>query len=108
MKIAVIDYGAGNLRSVANALTKLGVPFKIIDTPAKLSQFEKIILPGVGAAGSAMARLRESGFAEMLPKLTVPFLGICIGMQLLGAFSEEDNTECLGILPGRVRRFPSC
>ena len=105
MKIGIIDYGAGNLRSVGNALATLGQPFEVIDTPKEISNFEKIILPGVGAAGSAMGKLRAAGFPEALRKLTKPFLGICLGMQILGDSSEEDSTECLAILPGKARRF---
>ncbi len=105
MKIAIIDYGASNLQSVANALTSLGKPFEIISDPEKLTDFDKVILPGVGAAGSAMKKLTESGFAEALPKLKVPTLGVCLGLQLFGGFSEEGNTKCLSIVPGKVKKF---
>ncbi len=105
MKIAIIDYGASNLQSVANALTSLGKSFEIVNKPESLAAFDKVILPGVGAAGSAMEKLIGSGFAKVLPKLKVPTLGICLGMQLMAEFSEEDNTECLSIIPGRVVRF---
>ncbi len=105
MKIAIIDYGAGNLKSVANALTSLGRSFEIVSRPDNLSAFDKVILPGVGAAGSAMEKLSTSGFAEILPKLKVPVLGICLGMQLFGQFSEEGNTPCLSIVPGKVKKF---
>ncbi|MFA5829115.1 MAG: imidazole glycerol phosphate synthase subunit HisH [Candidatus Gracilibacteria bacterium] len=103
--IAIIDYGAGNLQSVANALKKLGEPFEVVRKPAELSKAQKVIFPGQGAAGSAMQVLLESGFIEAIPKLTMPFLGICLGMQLLANFSEEDNTQCLGIIPGRVKKM---
>jgi len=105
MKIAVIDYGASNLQSVANALTVLGKPFEIVSEPGRLADFDKIILPGVGAAGSAMEKLIDSGFAEVLPKLKVPILGICLGLQLFADSSEEGNTKCLSIIPGQVKRF---
>lgn len=105
MKIAIINYGAGNLRSVANALASLGRDFAIVDNPKKLSEFDKIILPGVGAARPAMEKLSQSGFAELLPKLKVPVLGVCLGMQLLAESSEEGNVTCLSIIPGRVKRF---
>lgn len=105
MKIAVIDYGASNLQSVANALTVLGKPFEIVSEPDRLADFDKVILPGVGAAGSAMEKLRESGFAEVLPKLKVPTLGVCLGLQLFADFSEEGDTKCLSIIPGQVKRF---
>ena len=105
MKIAIIDYGASNLQSVANALTSLGRSFEIINDPKKLIDFDKVILPGVGAAGNAMEKLKESGFAEILPKLKVPTLGVCLGLQLFADFSSEGNTKCLSIISGEVRRF---
>lgn len=105
MKIAIIDYGASNLQSVANALTSLSKPFKIINDPKNLDGFDKCILPGVGAAASAMEKLRQSGFAEALPKLKIPTLGICLGLQLFGDFSEEGNTKCLSIVPGNVKKL---
>ncbi|MFA5750791.1 MAG: imidazole glycerol phosphate synthase subunit HisH [Candidatus Paceibacterota bacterium] len=105
MKIAIIDYGASNLQSVANALTSLGKSFEIVSDPEKLTDFDKVILPGVGAAGSAMKKLIKSGFAEILPKLKVPTLGVCLGLQLFADFSEEDNTKCLSIIPGEVNKF---
>ena len=105
MKIAIIDYGASNLQSVANALTSLGKSFEIINDPEKLVNFDKVILPGVGAAGSAMEKLTESGFAEVLPKLKVPTLGVCLGLQLFGDFSEEGSIRCLSIVPGKVKKF---
>jgi len=105
MKIAVVDYGASNLQSVANALTSLGQKFEVVSDPKKLADFDKVIVPGVGAAGSAMKKLRESGFADVLPTLKVPVLGLCLGMQMLAEFSEEDATKCLSVLSGKVRRF---
>lgn len=105
MNIAVIDYGASNLRSVANALVSLGQSFEIVTSAEKLAVAKKVILPGVGAAGSAMRALREKGFASAVPKLSVPVLGICLGLQLFADSSEEDATKGLGILPGAVRRF---
>lgn len=104
-KIAIIDYGASNLQSVGNALTTLGRPFEIISDPKKLVDFDKVILPGVGAAGSAMEKLKESGFAEILPKLKVPTLGVCLGLQLFADFSFEGNTKCLSVIPGEVKKF---
>ena len=105
MKIAIVDYGASNLQSVANALTSLGQTFEVVSDPKKLADFDKVIVPGVGAAGSAMKKLRESGFADALPTLKVPVLGLCLGMQMLAEFSEEDDTQGLGIISGKVRRF---
>src|SRR3989344_2321914 len=105
MKIAIIDYGASNLQSVVNALTSLGRSFEIINDPKKLVGFDKVILPGVGAANSAMEKLKESGFAKILPKLKVPTLGVCLGLQLFADFSSEGNTKCFSIVPGEVRKF---
>ena len=105
MKIAIVDYGASNLQSVANALTSLGQTFEVVADPRKLTDFDKVIVPGVGAAGSAMKMLRESGFADVLPTLKIPVLGLCLGMQMLAEFSEEDDTQGLGIISGTVRRF---
>lgn len=104
--IALIDYGAGNLESVGNALRKLKQPFKTVSKPQQLSGAQKVILPGVGAAKSAMWALRENGFDKAIPQLTVPFLGICLGLQLLADFSEEGDARCLGIIPGCVKKFP--
>ena len=105
MKIAIINYGASNLQSVANALRTLGRDFEIVGDPKRLSAFDKIILPGVGAAGSAMEKLIKSGVAKVLPKLKVPVLGVCLGMQLMAEFSEESEVDCLSIIPGTVKRF---
>lgn len=105
MNIAVVDYGASNLQSVANALSVLGKSFKIVTRPEELVGFDKVILPGVGAAGSAMEKLKQSGFADVLPKIKVPVLGICLGMQLLADSSEEGDTACLSIIQGSVKRF---
>lgn len=103
--IAIIDYGAGNLQSVANALKKLGQEFKLVKEPSELTRAEKVILPGVGAAGAAMQKMLASGFIEELPRLKIPLLGICLGMQLLADFSEEGGVQCLGLIPGRVKKF---
>ncbi len=103
--IAVIDYGASNLQSVCNGLEKLGQPFEVVSSPEKLVDFRKVILPGVGAAGQAMERLRQTGFSRILPDLKVPCLGICLGLQLFAENSEEDEADCLSIVPGTVKRF---
>jgi len=104
--IQIIDYGAGNLRSVQNALKQLGVKSKVISSAENLNPMCKTIFPGVGAAGSAMRTLKERGFTEAIQKIKAPFLGICLGMQLLMDFSEENNTQCLGLIAGKVRKFP--
>lgn len=103
--IAVVDYNTGNLRSVANALQRVGAEFTLTADPALLLQAERVILPGVGEAASAMARLRERGLDTVIPRLKAPVLGICIGMQLLCSWSEEGDTPCLGVFSARVRRL---
>ncbi|MDX9978739.1 MAG: imidazole glycerol phosphate synthase subunit HisH [Lentisphaeria bacterium] len=108
--IAIVDYRAGNLTSVAAAFAKLGYPAKVTSDPADLAAAERVVFPGVGAAESAMANLHEMGLFD--PLLAAihggkPFLGICIGFQLLFESSEEDGgVACLGALPGPVVRFP--
>src|SRR3989338_6996702 len=103
--IGVIDYGASNIQSIGNALTKLNQPFELVPEASGLSKFDKLILPGVGAAGSAMKKLTETGFASALPKVKVPVLGLCLGLQLFAEYSEENETKCLSIIPAKVRRF---
>jgi glutamine amidotransferase len=106
--IGIIDYGLGNLTSVKNALDKLNVPNFISDDPGKLKNSTGLILPGVGAAGTGMRNLKAKKLDQFLIRQiqnNKPFLGTCLGMQLLFDFSEEDQTTCLGILPGKVRKF---
>lgn len=104
--IAIVKYNAGNIRSLKNALDRLSVESKITDDPEELSNAEKVIFPGVGEAGTAMKYLRERGLDEVLVNLKQPFLGICLGMQLMCAHSEEKNTTCLGIFEEKVKKFP--
>ncbi len=103
--IGIVDYGAGNIRSLGNALERLDKPFFVSQDVQQLQRAEKLILPGVGEARSAMESLRRVGLLEWLPTIRVPFLGICIGMQILFEHSDERDTACLGIVPGRVARF---
>lgn len=107
--IAIIDYGAGNLRSVRNALVHLGADVTTARTPDQLEGAEKIVLPGVGAFGAGMAALREAGFEAPLREAAaagVPLIGICLGMQYLFESSDEmGEHRGLGLLPGRVTRF---
>jgi len=109
--IAIIDYGAGNLRSVRNALTCLGAQVNTTATPGQLTGAEKIVLPGVGAFGAGIKALRQAGFEEPLKAAVaagVPLIGICLGMQYLFESSDEMGHHCgLGLLPGRVTRFPA-
>lgn len=105
--IAVIDYKAGNLYSVGNALAYLNTNFVFSGDPEVVSRAQKVILPGVGSARAAMQSLNDQRLVEVLTKLQVPFLGICLGLQLLFEKSEEDNTPCLGLLPGTIRKLDS-
>src|SRR5262245_22507256 len=107
--IDVIDYRAGNAPSVGYALERLGIPHRLVSTPAEVAGAERIVLPGVGAAAATIASLRDQGLVDALVGRVggdgVPFLGICIGLQVLFDRSEEDDTACLGWVPGTVRRF---
>jgi len=103
--IAVIDYNAGNVRSVLFALERLGVNAKLTANHEEIRAAEKVIFPGVGEANSAMAHLRKTGLDEVIRSLKQPVLAICIGQQLLCEYSEENDTKCLGIIPQKVRLF---
>jgi len=107
--IDVIDYRAGNSPSVIYALERLGLDCRLVAKPEEVAESERLVLPGVGAAGATLDSLRESELLEALTRRvqqdSVPFLGICIGLQVLFEHSEEGNARCLGWLPGRVRRF---
>lgn len=107
--IAIVDYKAGNLTSVLLALEHLGVASEITSDPAKILAAERVVFPGDGAAGESMRNLRELGLIDTLRSVVergTPFFGICIGMQVLFDFSEEnDGVHCLGFVPGRVTRF---
>jgi imidazole glycerol-phosphate synthase subunit HisH len=107
--IAIVDYKAGNLTSVQLAFDALGVKTVITSNPQTIRDADKIVFPGVGAAGPAMANIRVMHLLEAITEsiaVSKPFLGICLGMQILFDFSEEDGgVDCLGILPGKVQRF---
>jgi glutamine amidotransferase len=109
--IDVVDYRAGNAPSVMYALEHLGLPARLVSTPAEVASAARVILPGVGAARATIASLVEQdlvgALAERVHDARVPFLGICIGLQVLFDHSEEGDTPCLGWVPGTVRRFPS-
>lgn len=107
LDIALIDAGGANLGSVRYALERLGVSPRVVCDGGELAGAERILLPGVGAAGHGMACLHAQGFVAPLRAATVPVLGICLGMQLLYESSEEDEVECLGLLPGRIKRMTS-
>jgi len=107
--IAIIDYKAGNLRSVERALKHLGISCAITAGPYEIMNAERVIFPGVGAAGKAMETIRELKIDKIINEVIArgtPFLGICLGTQIIFDFSEEDAAACLGIISGTVREFP--
>jgi imidazole glycerol-phosphate synthase subunit HisH len=104
--IAIIKYNAGNIKSVKNALTRIGYESIITDDPSELLAADKVIFPGVGEACSAMKYLKERGLDTTIKSIEKPVLGICLGLQLMCRFSEEADTECLGIFDSDVRHFP--
>lgn len=104
--IAILKYNAGNIRSVQNALNRLGYPSTITDDPAELVKADKVIFPGVGEAGTAMQYLKERNLDLTLLSLKQPVLGICLGLQLMCRSTEEGNTKCLGIFNTDVKLFP--
>ena len=103
--ITIINYNAGNIASVKYALERLGCEYKITSDVDEIKNAEKIIFPGVGRALQAMNELKKLGLVDVIKNIKVPFLGICLGLQLFAEFSEEDDTQCLGIIEGRVKRF---
>jgi glutamine amidotransferase len=106
MKVVIIKYNAGNIRSVLFALERIGVNAIVSDDHDEIRSADKVIFPGVGEASSAMNYLKEKGLDQLICSLTQPVLGICLGMQLMCAFSEENNTTCLGIFDQKVKLFP--
>lgn len=105
MDIAIVRYNAGNIRSVLFAIERIGAKAEVTDDPQRLHRADRVIFPGVGEASSAMRYLRERGLDRTLTELRQPVLGICLGMQLMCRFSEENDTECLGVFQEDVRRF---
>jgi glutamine amidotransferase len=105
LSVAIIDLGYGNIGSIAVAFQRLGATVELTADPAAIAAAERVALPGVGAAGYAMGRIDALGLRETLTGLTRPLLGICLGMQLLFEESEEEDTPCLGLIPGKVRRL---
>jgi len=107
--IHIVDYAAGNLASVERALKKLKIPCRVSPDPEEILKAERVIFPGVGAAGEAMKVLQFRGLDQALKRFVAsgrPLLGICLGTQIILDYSSENDTPCLGILPGEVRRFP--
>jgi glutamine amidotransferase len=105
MNIVIIKYNAGNIRSVNNALLRLGYSAEISADPEKIQRADKVIFPGVGEARTTMNYLNKTGLGEIVKKLQQPVLGICLGMQLMCQYSEEGETNCLGLFEEQVQRF---
>ena len=105
MKLIIIDYGAGNIKSIQFAFKRLGVDAILSSNIDEIKTADKVIFPGVGEASSAMKMLQESGLDKIIPTLKQPVLGICLGMQLMCNFSEEGNTKGLGIFDVEIKRF---
>lgn len=105
VRLVLLDSGGSNLGSVQAAFARLGVEAPVTSDPVKIKNASHVILPGVGAAKVSMDRLHENGLIDVIPTIQQPLLGICVGMQLLFESSEEGDTECLGLLPGRVTKL---
>lgn len=105
MKIAIIDYNAGNVQSVLYALERLGLEAMLTNHPEQIQKADKVIFPGVGEANTTMQYLKARKLDDLIRSLKQPVLGICLGMQLLCRHSEENDTDCLGIIPQEVIRF---
>ncbi len=103
--IAIIDYNAGNIQSVRFALNRLGIEPVLTNDEEQLQKADKVIFPGVGEAGTAMSFLKSKNLHQVIPELSQPVLGICLGLQLMCRHSEESNTDCLNIFPLNVKKF---
>lgn len=107
MNLTILDYNAGNTKSVINALLRLGIEPVLTADPELILKADKVILPGVGHAGSAMAELQKRNLVDVCKAVKVPFLGVCVGMQLMMDWSEEGDTQCLGLVDGNIVKFKS-
>ena len=105
MDLVIIKYNAGNIESMRNALLRLGVEAEITNDHNKILKADKVIFPGVGEASTTMTFLKKEGLDQLIISLRQPVLGVCLGLQLMCSYSEEGNTECLGIFPEKVRKF---
>ena len=106
MKVVILKYNAGNVRSVSIALKRLGIEAVVSDEHEVLSGADRVIFPGVGQASAAMDYLKSRKLDQLIPTLEMPFLGICLGLQLMCRSSEENDTRCMDIFPLEVKRFP--
>lgn len=105
MKVAIVKYNAGNVQSVKHALERLGIEPLLTDDEQELRSADKVIFPGVGEASTAMYYLRKKGLEKIIPTLKQPVLGVCLGLQLMCRYSEENNTDCLNIFDLEVKKF---
>lgn len=105
MKLVIINYGAGNIKSIQFAFKRLGIDAFLSNNSEEIKSADKVIFPGVGEASSAMRKLKESGLDSLIPQLKQPVLGICLGMQLMCRYTEEGNTQGLNIFDVDVKRF---
>src|SRR4028118_16015 len=105
MKVAIVKYNAGNVQSVKHALERLGIDPLLTDDEQELRSADKVIFPGVGEASTAMYYLRKKGLEKIIPTLKQPVLGVCLGLQLMCRYSEENNTDCLNIFDLTVKKF---
>lgn len=103
--IGLVDYGTGNLTSVANSLDRMNISYFKGSTVSELSRADKLIFPGIGEAKTAMDSIRKQELASYIKSLRIPFLGICIGLQILFDHTEERDTECMGVIGGNIKRF---
>ncbi len=107
MNVAIVDYGVGNIKSIQHSLDRIGVNHTYTMDKEKIISAEKVVFPGVGDASYAMKQLKNQNLDKLIPNLKQPFLGICLGMQLMCNYSEEGDTSCLGIINTRVKKFNS-